>query len=126
MRHNSLFASGVPAQDAGSIVDPIIDHNPAVIFSLVFLDLLPGKLLGRSGGLPANILDLILHGRLHPAALASARLNGMAEHQIGTVGIGVFLDLRPHDVPAIVHHTVTFSTRRDCRTSAYPSRFQDG
>src|SRR5438105_815253 len=42
MCHNRAFATGMPAENARSIIHVAIDNDPAVVFSMMLLDFLTG------------------------------------------------------------------------------------
>lgn len=97
-------ASGMPREHACHVVYLAINHEPAVLFRAVLLNLLSGELLLRSARLLLDLRHLVLQGRLHPPTIATAWFGGVAEEDAGLAGLIVHANLPLDLVPAVVHH----------------------
>lgn len=77
MAKNCSFTTWMPGQNARCVIHLSVDDDPAVIFLVMLLYLLPRKLLLRDPGLLSGILDLILCTWFHPSALTRSWLHWM-------------------------------------------------
>lgn len=100
MRHDGCRSPRVPVQYAGRVINSPVYNNPAVLLTVMPLDLGAGELFRRRTRLLFCICNFILITLLHPASVATSWLNWMPEQEVRLFVIDEF---GSYGVLAVVH-----------------------
>ena len=106
MSQHCSLATEMPFQDASCIIDLSINHNPAITFFIVFLNLFLCELLLRCSRVLFGFRNQELCRWLQPAVFTSTGLSWMTEENFRYATVRLFNYFGPDDIPAVVHHSI--------------------